>query len=176
MLKEGKMGKLHLSSASWMSNDQPIGEPIPVVISSTHFNGNSSPGVNSIYITQSNNTAGEIVWIGDPPYNTPWVVPNTGTHVYPPYNPIPTVTTTTTMPTIPYVSPPSTDKSGNKVIKATAPTLEQILVEIAKVLRDRGDILEIRTIFERYKLKLVDHDGEVIFNSSDIEKLENKGF
>ena len=181
------MDNLHSSNASWTSNDQPIGEPIPITIKSAHFNGNSSSGVNSIYITQSNDAMGEVIWIGDPPYNTPWTVTvsGTGTAVYPdPYTyppPPPPWSTTVPPPTtipLPYVPspPPLVDKSGNKVIKATAPTLEQILVEIAKVLRDHGDILEIRTIFERYKLKLVDHDGEVIFNSSDIEKLENKGF
>jgi len=51
-----------------------------------------------------------------------------------------------------------------------------ILVEIAKVLRDRGDILGIREIFEKHKLKLVDHDGEIIFDPRKPEELENKGF
>jgi hypothetical protein len=68
------------------------------------------------------------------------------------------------------------DEDGNKVVRAPKPSVEHILVEIAKVLRDGGDILEIRDIFERHKLKLVDHDGEVIFDPKRDAKLEEKNF
>jgi hypothetical protein len=89
------------------------------------------------------------------------------------------ITTTDSNPIPAISSPPISidpiDRQGKRVVKAPFPSLELILVEIAKVLREGGDILEVREIFERHKMKLVDHDGEVIFDSKDFESLENKG-
>lgn len=152
---------LYVSQAKWVSENQPIGVTVAVWRSSN---------TGTIWIGDDG------TWQSDGTY-IPWQpdITTTGTGPYAP--PVPTpIPATPTYPPVYIPTPPAQDEHGNKVIKATAPSLEQVLVEIAKVLRDRGDILEVRAIFEKYKLKLVDHDGEVIFDPKDIEKLEGKGF
>lgn len=158
---------LYVSQAKWVSEDQPIGESVTIWRSSN----TSATWINNDGMQYNDGTF--IPW--QPEVTTPWqpdIITTTGTGPY--VSPAPTPTPT--YPPIYIPTPPQTDEHGSKVIKAIAPSLEQVLVEIAKVLRDGGDILEVRAIFERYKLKLVDHDGEVIFDPKDLEKLEGKGF
>lgn len=152
----------------WMANGRPTGDPMhgQKVIGSS--------GANGWCIYTDDNTGGwnpnEAIWIGEPysPHN-----PNPWDNNSPWYAPAPTSPPPITLPSFP---PAETDEDGNKVVTAPAPSLELIMVEIARVLRDGGDILEIREIFERYKLKLVDHDGEVIFDPKKAEELEDRGF
>lgn len=106
--------------------------------------------------------------------NSMWVPYETHTTTYPPYSPNPpTQPSTVSWTTI--TSGGEEEEGRAEAVKAPAPSLESILVEIAKVLREGGDILEIREIFERHKLKLIDHDGEVVFDPKDIENLEDRG-
>lgn len=139
-------------NVTWTTNGVPCGEPFQ--------------------ITTTGNTTGNTIWIGDPPYNPnqpyqPWMTtPGIGT---PNPNPAPA------SPTITFPPLGEEDEDGKRVVQAPSPSLELILVEIAKVLREGGDILEVREIFERHKMKLVDHDGEVIFDPKDVDNLEDKG-
>jgi hypothetical protein len=178
----------NLINVCWVSDGQQIGNPMQM---SVDQNGNKIVFSScSLYDLQNSNG---ITWIpgagGSASDNTGpiWVLPNTitigdppyTTPGYPPYAP-----PTTYLPSIgggfPYPSIPlpveEKDEKGNRIVKSPPPSLELILVEIAKVLRDRGDILGIREIFEKHKLKLVDHDGEIIFDPRKPEELEDKGF
>lgn len=83
-----------------------------------------------------------------PPYT-----PSTGGITWGPYTPTPT-------------------PESSRVIQATPPRLEDIFVEIAKVIQKKGNISEVRDILDRHKLKVVDHDGEVIFDSEWDSKLK----
>jgi len=173
----------NLTNICWTSDGQQIGGPMQMSVdqdgSKIVFSSCSSHDLQSsngiTWIPGAGGSAGDstIPWvvpntitIGDPPYNTPWVPP-----AYPASSP------PVSIPSI-WPIPPAEEKDekGNRVVKSPSPSLELILVEIAKVLRDRGDILGIREIFEKHKLKLVDHDGEIIFDPRKPEELENKGF
>ena len=177
-----------LLDVSWMSNDQVIGKPLQACnVNYVHVDDGKGnvPLIGTVIVGSTFPTNSGNIWIypnagGTNPYDPPWTTipgptyPNgiggSGTS-FPPLTTIP-------LPSIPPASIPPEDKDdkGNRVVKSPSPSLELILVEIAKVLKDKGDILQVREIFERYKLKLVDHDGEVIFDPREIEKLENKGF
>jgi len=169
----------NLTNICWTSDGQQIGGPMQMSVdqdgSKIVFSSCSSHDLQSsngiTWIPGAGGSAGDstIPWvvpntitIGDPPYTTPG---------YPPYTSSPTI-----YPSIRPVPTEEKDDKGNRVVKSPSPSLELILVEIAKVLRDRGDILGIREIFEKHKLKLVDHDGEIIFDPRKPEELENKGF
>lgn len=144
---------------NWVSDGKAIGSPVGVVNTSSP----QYPDYNTIGTTSGNSN-----WIV---YPTTTGNPSPNMQPLPYYPPL-------TIPNPAFSFPPTTpnDQDGNKVIKAPQPSLEQVMIEIAKVLRDGGDILEIRTIFEKHKLKLVDHDGEVIFDPKRDIKLEEKNF
>lgn len=132
---------------------------------------NGIPCGESFQITTTGNSGNNTIWVGDPPPynpypNQPWTTPGVGSSNQNPTPPSPIFT-----------CPPfeEEDEDGKRIVRSPAPSLELILVEIAKVLREGGDILEVREIFERHKLKLVDHDGEVIFDPKDVDNLEDKG-
>lgn len=164
------------SSCFWEIDGLPVGQP--VLVNYVHVEDNSGNPLpqgtitfGTTHITNGNKT----IWIGDPSYTgspptwipMPTITPNTGSTTYPsgggiyPSGGEPTLV--------------DKDEKGNRIVRAPMPSLELVLVEIAKVLKEGGDILQIREIFERYKLKLVDHDGETVFDPRDGEKLENKG-
>jgi hypothetical protein len=141
----------------WISDGKPIGNAFAVQHNS-----------NAIWITNTGNSS-------NPERDDPYATTNTGNI---------TIGTTTngngfiTSPysTLTFPAPKvlEQDVQGNKVVRAPQPSLEQILVEVAKILRDGGNILEVRDIFERHKLKLMDHDGEVVFDPKKDIKLEDK--
>ena len=159
------MSSENVVNACWSSDGQSIGEPFTINTTHSPYSGNEVwvyPNSN-VYPNPFDPNSPYVPYVPPPSPNTaPWV-PSPST---PPF-------------TFPFPStPPVEDKDaqGNRVVKSPPPSLELILVEIAKVLKEGGDILQIREIFERHKLKLIDHDGEIIFDPRDIEKLENKGF
>ena len=88
--------------------------------------------------------------LGDPSGGITWVT-TTGSSIYPP-----------------------AALADARVIQATPPRLEDIFVEVAKVIQKRGNISEVRDILNRHKLKVVDHDGEVIFDSEWDKKIKNQ--
>ena len=69
-----------------------------------------------------------------------------------------------------------TDESGSQVIRSKAPTAHDVLVEIGKIIAKNGDIFEIRDLLQKSKIKLVDHDGEVIFDPAWRKDLKKKDF
>lgn len=164
------------TTATWTSSNKPIGEYVVVNIddsTNATYIGTADQGWTGHSTTTGGNDHWTITY-PDPftnptpspfgqPSLPPWGNPPVQTPQYVPF-PLP----------VDNLLPPE-DVEG-RMIKAPPVSLEQILVEIAKVLKDRGDILEIREIFERYKLKLVDHDGEVIFDPKENEDLEDRGF
>ncbi len=114
----------------------------------TISNGSSVPNANGdVY------TSGYVQPIGsDPSSGITWITATgTGTIAY-----------------------PSAAPADARVIQATPPRIEDIFVEIAKVIQKRGNISEIRDILNKHKLKVVDHDGEVIFDSEWDKKIKNQ--
>lgn len=137
-------------NATWTACGDPIGSPFKFV-----YDQSTNIGTWKL----DNVTTGDSNWI------------------YHPEDPNPPPFTYPAPPSFPSFPPDSLeDEKGKKVVRAPLPSLELVLVEIAKILREGGDILEVRAIFERYKLKLLDHDGEIIFDPKDVERLEEKGF
>jgi len=162
----------------WMSDGKPVGNAFTV--------NSSSANVNTVWITNTGNSnnlqvdnSGYTAGVGTITVGT---TTGAGITTYPPYVPYmpgvgtPLVPGVMTSPPFmfPGIGVPDQDAQGNKIVRAPQPSLEQILVEIAKILRDGGNILEVRDIFERHKLKLMDHDGEVVFDPKKDAKLEEK--
>ena len=75
-----------------------------------------------------------------------------------------------------FTDPVETDEKGAQVIRSKAPSINDILVEIGKVIAKNGDILEIRELLQKNKIKLVDHDGEVVFDPAWRKDLKEKDF
>jgi hypothetical protein len=167
-----------ITNISWVSNDQAVGQPLQANLFYEVVGQNDVTLIGTTTVGSTFPTNSGTIWItpntdNTNPYdNHPITFPNVGAGTsFPPPLTLPSSPSFTWPP-----PPEEKDAEGNRVVKAPSPSLELILVEIAKVLKDKGDILQVREIFERYKLKLVDHDGEVIFDPREIEKLENKGF
>lgn len=164
-----------ITNISWVSNDQAVGQPLQANLFYEAAGQNDITLIGTTTVGSTFPTNSGTIWITPNTDNTSPIPynPNSGITFpsYPPYAP-----PSTSLPPFTWPPPEEKDAEGNRVVKSPAPSLELILVEVAKVLKDKGDILQVREIFERYKLKLVDHDGEVIFDPREIEKLENKGF
>jgi len=172
-----------ITNVSWVSNDQAVGQPLQANLFYEAAGQNDITLIGTTTVGSTFPTNSGVIWITPNTDNTSPIPynPNSGSITFPGYPPptIPPSSSPFTFPPSPsftWPPPEEKDAEGNRVVKSPAPSLELILVEIAKVLKDKGDILQVREIFERYKLKLVDHDGEVIFDPREIEKLENKGF
>jgi hypothetical protein len=165
-----------ITNISWISNDQVVGQPLQANLYYEVAGQNEVPLIGTTTIGSTFPTNSGTIWItpntdNTCPYDNSINLPGISFPSYPPYAP-----PSTSLPSLTWPPPEEKDAEGNRVVKSPIPSLELILVEIAKVLKDKGDILQVREIFERYKLKLVDHDGEVIFDPREVEKLENKGF
>jgi len=185
------------ASICWVSDNKVLGASLNMY---KDDKGNDVVSQCNVGNTGDNSNANGIIWVVNDgtsinsPWanipqtgtsgNNPWVIPSTNPNTAPIFPPFtfpttPPITSPTILPNYPPSYLPAVeekDERGNRIVKSPSPSLELILVEIAKVLRDGGDILQIRDIFERHKLKLVDHDGETIFDPRKIEDLENKGF
>lgn len=69
-----------------------------------------------------------------------------------------------------------TDDKGAKIVRSKVPSIADVLVDIGKVIAKNGDIFEVREILQKYKIKLVDHDGEVVFDPAWRKDLKDKDF
>lgn len=175
------------TSAAWHSHDEPIGDFFDVTYAASDFNNSTNPsfqvskdvfGTYTVGDYTTDTTGTSYPWDNNSNNNS---TNSTSTSPSPfgnPSTPPWTTPSTPSTPSVPFIHIATEDveSEGKHVIKAPPVSLEQILVEIAKVLRDRGDILEVREIFERYKLRLIDHDGEVIFDPAEDKDLEERGF